>query len=433
MKKLTALVLSLVMLLSITAAAVAQSPDPITVEIWHTRGAGANLEVMEASVKTFNETIGLEKGIKVEHVYQGGYIDTMTKTMNAIAANEPPEMVVLERAAGVPVMASEGVLADLRPYIDASGLDLDNFAQILLAYSYDQDGQLISLPYIRSTPVFYYNKTMWDEAGLVAPKTIDELITAGKQLTKVAENGETDVYGFQLLNDPAWFIQNMLVQLGSNIFTEDGQSIPALEDGTMLKALSAWREWVDEGWCAPFVSTSASDAMYALFNQGRLASFMQSSGSMANIIKNASEAEVPFEVGVAFLPTWDKPAAPTGGGNIAMISEGNDKEHLDAAWEFINFLMSDEQVAYSAAKTGYLPSTKTSIEEAVLQDLYAAFPQYKVAFDQLEIGQEIPYSEYKDDFEKAWRSVCSLLIQDRSITAEEAIQMLKDEASIIFP
>ncbi|NCB36888.1 MAG: FAD-dependent oxidoreductase, partial [Clostridia bacterium] len=27
----------------------------------------------------------------------------------------------------------------------------------------------------------------------------------------------------------------------------------------------------------------------------------------------------------------------------------------------------------------------------------------------------------------------SLLIQDRSITAEEAVQMLKDEASIIFP
>ena len=95
--------------------------------------------------------------------------------------------------------------------------------------------------------------------------------------------------------------------------------------------------------------------------------------------------------------------------------------------------MSDEQVAYSAAKTGYLPSTKTSTNAQILQDLYAKYPQYKVAFDQLEIGQEIPYSQYKDDFEKAWRSVCSLLIQDRSITAEEAVQMLKDEASIIFP
>ena len=432
MKKLAALALAMMMLLSIAATALAQSPE-IVVEIWHTRGAGANLEVMEASVKTFNETIGKEKGIRVDHVFQGPYIETMTKTMNAIAANEPPEMVVLERAAGVPVMAAEGVLADLGPYVEKSNLDLDNFAQILLAYSYDQDGQLISLPYIRSTPVFYYNKTMWDAAGLVAPATIDELIAAGKQLTKMGANGETDVYGFQLLNDPAWFIQNMLVQLGSNIFTEDGLSVPALEDGTMLKTLSAWREWVDEGWCAPFVSTSAADAMYALFNQGRLASFMQSCGSMANIIKNASEAPEPFEVGVAFLPTWDKPAAPTGGGNIAMISEGNDTEHLDAAWEFINFLMSDEQVAYSAAKTGYLPSTKTSTNAQILQDLYAKYPQYKVAFDQLENGQEIPYSQYKDDFEKAWRSVCSLLIQDRSITAEEAVQMLKDEASIIFP
>lgn len=429
MKKLVAVACVLVMMLTMATGALAD----ITVEIWHTRGSGANLEMIESSVKTFNETIGAEKGIEVVQVYQGGYVDTLTKTMNAVAAGEPPEMVVLERAAGVPVMAAEGVLADLAPYVEQSGIDLSNFAQILLGYSYDQDGQLISLPYIRSTPVFYYNKDMWDAAGLSAPETIDDLIAAGEALTVVNDAGETEVYGFEMLNDPAWFLQNMLVQLGSNIFTEDGLSVPSLEDGTMLQVLTAWREWVDAGWCAPFVSTSAEDAMKEMFYQGRLASFFASCGGLTNVLLNAESAEVPFEVGVAFLPTWDIPAAPTGGGNLAMISEGNTQEELDAAWEFFAFLMTDEQIAESAAKTGYLPSTQTSTEAQVLQDLYAEYPQYKVAFDQLSIGQEIPYSEYKSDFETAWRSVCSLLIQDRSITAEEAVEMLKDEASIIFP
>lgn len=430
MKKLVAIVAILCMALSMTPAALAD----ITIEIWHTRGSGANLEMIESSVAEFNETIGKEKGIEVVQVYQGGYVDTLTKTMNAIAAGEQPEIVVLERAAGVPVMAADGVLADMTPYVEASGLDLDNFAEILLAYSYDTEGQLISLPYVRSTPVFYYNKDMWDAAGLKPPETIEDLIEAGKKLTVVNETtGETEIYGFEMLNDPAWFLQNMLVQLGSNIFSEDGLSVPALEDGTLLQVLTAWREWVDDGWCAPFVSTSAEDAMKEMFYQGRLASFFASCGGMTNILKNSAGAETPFEVGVVYLPTWDIPSAPTGGGNIAMIGEGNTQEELDAAWEFIAFLMSDEQIAKNAANTGYLPTTKTSTEAEVLQALYAQYPQYLVAFEQLENGQEIPYSEYKADFETAWKSVCSLLIQDRSIDAEQALQMLKDEASIIFP
>lgn len=433
MKKLVAAMVALCVLLSMTAG-MALAEEPMVIEIWHTRGSGANLEMIEASVAEFNETIGAEKGIEVVQVHQGGYVDTLMKTMNAIAAGDQPEIVVLERAAGVPVMAADGVLADLTPYVEASGLDLENFAPILLGYSYDEAGQLISLPYIRSTPVYYYNKDMFDAAGLEVPTTIDELIEAGKRLTVVDEaTGETLVYGFEMLNDPAWFVQNMLYQLGSNMFSEDGLSIPALEDGTMLTVLTAWREWVDDGWCAPFVSTSAESAMKEMFYQGKLASFFASCGGLTNVLKSAADAEVPFEVGVAYLPTWDIPAAPTGGGNIAIISEGNTQEEMDAAWEFVYFLMSDEQIATSAARTGYLPSTKTSIEQPILKELYAEYPQYKVGYDQLENGQEIPYSEYKADIENAWKTVCSLLIQDRNITAEEAVQMLKDEASTILP
>ncbi len=432
MKKWFALFLVLCMSFSMAAALAEKAP--ITVEIWHTRGSGKNLEMIQSSVATFNETIGKEKGIEVVEVYQGGYPDTLTKTMNAIAAGEQPELVVLERAAGVPVMAADGVLADLTPYVEASGLDMENFAPILLAYSYDAEGQLISLPYIRSTPVYYYNKTMFDEAGIEAPKTIDELVAAGQALTKVDEaTKETLVYGFAMHNDPAWFQQNMLVQLGSNVFSEDGLSVPALEDGSMLKVLGAWREWVDAGWCWPFVSTDAETTMKEMFYQGKAASFFASCGGLANVLLAASEAETPFEVGVAFLPTWDTPAAPMGGGNVAMIEEGNSQEEKDAAWEFLAFLMTDEQIAQSAAFTGYLPTTKTSTETDIIQKLWAENPQYKVAYEQLSIGQEIPYSEYKSDFETAWRSACSLLIQDRSIDAEQAVKQLQDEASIIFP
>jgi sn-glycerol 3-phosphate transport system substrate-binding protein len=430
MKKLFSVLLLLAMLFSVMPVATAQS-EPIIVDIWHTRGSGANLETMVKQVETFNQTIGAEKGIQVVETYQGGYVDALAKYMSAIAAGEPPELVVLERAAGVPVMAEEGVLADMKPYVEASGMDLENFEQILLGYSYDSQGKLISLPYIRSTPVMYYNADMFEQAGIQPPTTIDELVEAGKKLHQVDEKGETTVWGFELHNDPAWFLQNWLVQLGSNMFSEDGLSVPALDDGTLLKVFTAWRSWIDEGWCAPFVSTNATTVMQEMFFNGKLAMFFQSTGSMANIIKQSTANSI--NVGVAFLPTWDKPAAPTGGGNIAMVERGNDKAHLDAAWEFVNFLMSDEQVAFNSVNSGYLPTTKTSVQTDIIKNKWEENPQFKVAFEQLSIAQEIPYSPYKSDVETAWRQVCSLLIQDRSINAEEAVQMLKDEVATILP
>lgn len=400
---------------------------PVTIEIWHTRGAGANGDMITASVEEFNRTNTL--GITVEEVFQGGYPTTLAKTMQAIAAGTNPAIVVLERAAGVPVMAEQNVLLDLKPYAERDGLDMGNFPQVLLGFSYYQD-KLISLPYIRSTPVFYYNAGMFADAGVKVPETIEELVTAGKKLTKVV-GGRTEVYGFELLIDAAWYIQNMLVQMGSNLLSEDGLSVPALEDGTLLRALSAWRQWVDEGWTAAPVVTSASSAMLEMFYQGKLAGFFNSSGSMTNILNNAKNAGI--DIGVAFLPTWGKQTAPTGGGNIAIIDRNTTDQQKAAAWEFVKFLMSDEQVALNSANTGYLPTTKTSVNQPVIQELWKAVPQFKVPFDQLATAQELPWSKYKSEFEVVLNQVCSELIQDRSITADQAIAKLKAEASIIFP
>ena len=428
MKKLFSLLLVLTMLLSLAGIAQAEEPieEPIKVTVWHTRGSGANGEMIAASVKEFNETIGAEKGIVVEEVYQGGYVDCKSKIMNAIATgdqNEIPEVVVLERAAGVPDFAIDGRLVDLTPYVEASGLDMDNFQQVLLGFSYYED-QLISLPYIRSTPVMYYNKTMADAKGLTAPTTIDELIAFGKALTVVDDSiNTTTTYGFYMPNDPAWFIANMVWQMDSALFSDDGTQVPCLSDGTLLKALTAWREWVDEGWCMiPPASGSISD----MFLQGQIASIFESTGSMANIINNAE-----FEVGVCFLPTWGTPSAPTGGGNIALLKD-NPQESIDAAWEFLNFLMSDEQVALNSVNTGYLPTTKTSVETDIIKSHWEAHPQFRVAFDQLSIGRELPWCSFKAAFEDQMRIICGDLIQSRTITAEEAVQKLQEALDMIY-
>lgn len=278
--KTLSVVLLVVLLLS--AAVFAAPPtvtEPITIQIWHTRAAGANGDQIANAIAEFNATNPY--GITVEEVYQGNYVDTLAKTMQSLAAGTNPELVLLERAAGVPVMASQEVLLDMTPYAERDGFDLSNVPPVLLKYSYYND-QLISMPYIRSTPLFYYNKALFAEAGFdEAPTKIEDLITVGQRMTR-QEDGQTVVYGFELLNDPGWFIQNMLYQLGSNLVSADGMSTPSLEDGTMLKALTAWRDWIDEGWTCPPTVTRGEATMKDLFNQGKIASYFASSGGMTD-------------------------------------------------------------------------------------------------------------------------------------------------------
>ena len=425
MKKLVSLVLAAIMVFSMCAVAMAETAEPITVTIWHTRGSGKNGERIQASIEEFNNTIGKEKGIVVTESYQGNYVKTKSAIMNALGTGDQdiiPEIVVLERAAGVPDFAIEGKLVDLTPYVEAAGIDMDNFQQALLGFSYYED-ELIALPYIRSTPVFYYNKTAADELGLKAPETIEDMIAFGKAMT-VIENGETARYGVYMPNDPAWFIANMMWQMNSALFNDEGTRIPCLEDGSLEKALTAWREWVDEGWFAVPVPTGVSATEQ--FSLGKFGAIFNSCGSMANILSTAD-----FEVGVCYLPYWDVPSAPTGGGNIALLKD-NPQEYIDAAWEFLAFLMTDEQIAQEAAYTGYLPTTKTSTQTEVIQNLWAEHPQYQVAFDQLENGHELPWCEFKADFEDQMTIICGQLIQSQEIDVATAMQKLNEAAENIY-
>ena len=56
-----------------------------------------------------------------------------------------------------------------------------------------------------------------------------------------------------------------------------------------------------------------------------------------------------------------------GGGSIGISSEGNSEEEIAAAWEFVKFLMSDEQVAANHIETGVLPTTYSAVEGDTLQ------------------------------------------------------------------
>ena len=429
MKKRISLVLALMMLLSLCSFARAEQ-EPLHIEFWHTRGSGANYEVLKNSVDTFNATIGKEKGIFVEEVFQGSYADIVPKLEMASQSDDMPAVGVTS-GVRASILLDDGLLADMAPYAAKTGFDFSVFFDSLLDVPGNENGEIRSLPYVRSTPVFYYNKTMADAKGLKAPETVAELEAFAKALHTYDPATGDGCWGFELLNDTTYLQGSFLWQLGQPLVGEGGTA-PCLE-GSLLRLFTDWTRWIDEGWCRPFDSTGAQNTMTEMFYQGKLACFVASCGSLSNVYKYSTEAGI--ELGVSYYPTYSvaNRAVSIGGGNIILMA-GNSEEVTSAGWEFIQFLMSDDMVAAEAIGSGYLPTTKTVETNETMAKFWEENPLFKVAYDQLAWGhcEETPMFLDRTEFKTNVSNVTSQLIQERNITPEQAIEQIKSISAHLF-
>ena len=350
--------------------------------------------------------------------------------------DETYPVVGVTSSAHTAMLLDDGLTADMAPFMAETGFDLNQFVDSLLNVPAIHDGEVHTLPYVRSTPVFYYNKTMADAKGLKAPETVAEMEEFCKALYVPSEvAGEEPItYGFEFYEDTSFNQGAFLLSQGAGFakINEDGTtSSPCLDEGSLLKLFSDWRRWVDEGWCRPYDSSSAGTAAQQRFYQGKIASLVASCGSMGNIAKYSAEAG--FELGVCKIPYYTQPAVGIGGGNLILL-KGNSEERLRAGWEFIQFLLSPEQIAKDAMTTGYVPTLKNMEENETMKAFWEENPNYKVAYDQLPFGtgNETPYFPERMEFMNIIKASTSLLIQEQSITAEEAFEQVKADSAHLF-
>ena len=84
--------------------------DPITISFWHDRTSDTDYAWLKESIDEFNKTN--KYGITVEEVGQGYLDDVQAALTTAIAAGDSPVLADLS-CNGIPLFASEGVLADM--------------------------------------------------------------------------------------------------------------------------------------------------------------------------------------------------------------------------------------------------------------------------------------------------------------------------------
>lgn len=317
--------------------------------------------------------------IKVNAIYAGNYNDARIKALAALQSGEPAQLSVMFSIDIYELIEQDAIVAfDDIVSTDEEKAWLDSFYPTLMENG-RTGGKTWGIPFQRSTIVMYYNKDAFRDAGLDPenpPATWDELVDAGKKLTK--DDGSQWGAMIPSTGYPYWMFGALTMQNDQVLMNGAGDTTYFDEEAT-VEALQFWR---DLGTTHKVMPEGAIEwgTLRQNFLEGRTAIMWHSTGNLTAVKDNAS-----FDFGVAMLPAKERRGTPTGGGNFYIFKQTTPEERV-AAMKLIKFMTSPEQSAQWSIKTGYLGVSPAAYETEALKEYVKGFPYAAVARDQLEFA-----------------------------------------------
>ena len=415
-KRLTALILSMALLLSLTACAQAETTRIV---FWHSMSEDAGA-LIDGYVQDFNATVGAELGIQVEAVFQGTYADAVTKMNGMLSSGQEdalPDVMQMD-ATGKVSFASAGIAytAD-EALADHPEAQLTLLAPALA--NWQLAGAQLGLPFATSTTITYYNKTALDAAGFAAPQTLGDI----GAMAALARDGVT-VYA-AVPNTPT--LANWLGQLGSDLVNQHNgtegtaTALDCIDNGALADFLQVWKELYASG--ALVNANGSSDEFVA----GRQLIMTSSSSSVTSILTRIGGA---FELGVAAYPRVNDSAsagATVSGSCLVMFDHGDAQK--EAAWQLVQYLTSAAVQADFARGTGYLPSNSQAEASEAWAQLIAEYPQYQVGLKQLmetpDAMRSVTVGPSADFYYAIMNDIADML--DNDLSVEETVEIMEDD------
>ena len=449
MKKIIALLLAVVMVLSLAACGnpggSANNADPstpdeggvVTIDVWHSM-EGTNGEAFEAMVKNFNEGKGKELGIYANSVFQGN--DTASKLKTLIQTNDTANMpdVCLVYGASLPVVAEYAGTVPVDTMYgtgSASVAKEDIVPATVVTYSYK--GTQICMPFNSSTLLLYYNIDAFEEVGLDPenpPKTMAELAEACEKLTVKDANGNVTRYGYNAVLDRYQMV-NLIGNQGEGSYFGDNESgraglITEVVAGEQI--LNVYKAW--EALAATGGLKYTYDNQNEEFATGMNAMTMMSSARIGSVTKLTADSGINWAC--TFMPdinTTDVGGTGIGGASLVMFDNGATAEK-EAAWEFIQYTASAETQATWSMATGYLPINLGTKDVAEFAEHLANTPALQVALAQFESSNpnvQEPVMMMQGSVDAVIQEA-SLNVAEGTMTAEEATDFVVTECNKLF-
>jgi len=333
-------------------------------------------QLLERSAELFKEAHP-DVNLKVEVQVSRGWVDKYLAAMQAKSCAD----VLYCHWKRIPEFASKGGLVPLDELVRRDEYDLDAFfSGAPDAYRYG--GSLYAIPVLGSTQVMFYNKDLFDAAGLDYPTddwTWDDFLAAARQLTIVDENGRLQVAGCAPY-DPVCWIWSAGGRLASDdcseLYLTDPNTIAGLQFYVDLKnkykvTTRGMRFFGDD------------PAAVDVFEKGRIA--MDISGPW--MLPKYAPIE-DFDWDVALFPQGPAGRQTRYAGMGFSIWSGTANKEL--AWELVKFMCGRESSMVLAETLADVPARKEAAYSSVF--LKEDYPWDQSAFLR---AQESEYAKIR--------------------------------------
>ncbi|GAC1636839.1 MAG: ABC transporter substrate-binding protein [Herpetosiphon sp.] len=331
--------------------------------------SGKNAETEKALVEKFNAS---QSDVVLDYQNQGSYEDNAQKVTAALQSKTAPDVALLSDVwwfkfyLAKTLLPLDSLLADAK-------IDRADYVDALLNEGV-RKGALYWIPMARSTPLFYYNKDVWAQAGLPdrGPESWDEFATWAPKLVQ-KDGGQLKRAAFlhpAAASYIAWIFQGAVWQFGGE-YSKPDFTMTMTNPGTVA--------------AGAFYGDSVNKDAWAIFSKDEIKDFINgvgaagifSTGSMGGILRDAK-----FKLGTAFLPKKKDFGCPTGGSGFGVLA-GTPKEKQQAAMKWIGFATNPENQVFWSKNTGYMPVRKSAVSNPEMQKYFTEQPSFKTAVDQL--------------------------------------------------
>ena len=369
-------------LLVCATAGIAPAGAATEIAWWHAMSGelGRQLEKLAAD---FNAS---QSDYRVVPTYKGNYTQTVTAAIFAFRSSSQPTIVQVNEIATATMMAAKGAVYPVYELMrdESEVFSPADYLPAVTGYYTDLDGNMLSFPFNASTPILYYNKTLFRRAGLdpeAPPATWPDVGTMAKRLIDAgATCGFTTSW-------PSWVhIENFsayhdlpLATRSNGLGGLDAELV--FNNPAVVRHIAQLADWQKT---KIFDYSGRATAAEPRFQQGDCGIFIGSSATRADILANAK-----FDVGYGRLPYWpDIAGAPQNtiiGGATLWVLRGRTAGEYKGAAKFFAYLSKPEVQAAWHQHTGYLPITKAAYDLTRAQGFYDRNPGTAISIEQITL------------------------------------------------
>lgn len=342
--------------------------------------------------------------------------DYINKILSSIAAGDAPDVINIATE-GVEFGLSKELFQPLTTYMEEdTGVQalVDDIDPNLIA-GFTKNGDTYLLPNNWNAMVVYYNKALFDAAGIPRPSedwTWDEFLAIAKQLT--TGSGGDKVYGFGLQTYTfayfPWLYSN-----GGSIATED-LSQPALDTPETIEAVQFLQDLVHKEGVAPDPSGTEANQ---LFQGGKIAMTAAPANLSAILVEDPN-----FQFGILPMPQNAEKRTVFGAAGFAIYKSSPNQ---DLAWELVKELASQETQAGWAELGSSNPTTRTAATSEVFLSRH---PDAAELYDAIEYAKPVAAPTFFTTLEPAFQRALQSIMAGGNVAEELQKAQAEVEATI---